>query len=86
MVESNTSKDSFLVQHTDFSLREQVKYTNGGVSNFYDNGIDMVIIDENICTMYEYFDIFLNRMLMCRKASNCLGLQFQLNINGQQLI
>lgn len=50
MVESNTSKDSFLVQHTDFSLREQVKYPNGGVSSFYDNGIDMVIIDENICT------------------------------------
>lgn len=50
MVESNTSKDSFLVQHTEFSLREQVKYPNGGVSSFYDNGIDMVIIDENICT------------------------------------
>ena len=50
MVESNTSKDSFLVQHTDFSLREQVKYPNGGLSSFYDNGIDMVIIDENICT------------------------------------
>ncbi len=50
MVESNTSKDSFLVQHTDFSLREQVKYPNGGMSSFYDNGIDMVIIDENICT------------------------------------
>lgn len=49
MVESNTSKDSFLVQHTDFSLREQVKYPNGGVSSFYDNGADMVIIDENIC-------------------------------------
>ena len=49
MVESNTSKDSFLVQHTDFSLREQVKYPNGGVSSFYDNGTDMVIIDEEIC-------------------------------------
>ena len=50
MVESNTSKDSFLVQHTDFSLREKVKYPNGGVSSFYDNGTDMVIIDEDICT------------------------------------
>lgn len=49
MVESNTSKDAFLVQHTDFSLREQVRYPNGGTSRFYDNGTDMVIIDEDIC-------------------------------------
>ena len=41
--------DNFLIQHTDFSLREQVNYPNGGISRFYDNGIDMVIIDENIC-------------------------------------
>ena len=39
--------DNFLIQHTDFSLREQVNYPNGGISRFYDNGIDMVIIDEN---------------------------------------
>ena len=50
MVEFNTQEDDFLVQHTDFSLREQVKYPNGGTSRFYDNGVDMVIIDENICT------------------------------------
>lgn len=36
--------DNFLIQHTDFSLREQVNYPNGGISRFYDNGIDMVII------------------------------------------
>lgn len=41
--------DNFLIQHTDFSLREQVNYPNSGISRFYDNGIDMVIIDENIC-------------------------------------
>ena len=43
--------DNFLIQHTDFSLREQVNYPNGGISRFYDNGIDMVIIDENICDL-----------------------------------
>lgn len=30
--------DNFLIQHTDFSLREQVNYPNGGYSRFYDNG------------------------------------------------
>ena len=28
--------DNFLIQHTDFSLREQVNYPNGGISKFYD--------------------------------------------------
>ena len=39
-------------------------------------------IDEKICTMYEYFDIFLGRMLMCRKASELLGVTFRLMVNG----
>ena len=30
-------------------------------------------IDEDICTMYEYFEIFLGRMVMCRKAAELLG-------------
>lgn len=30
-------------------------------------------IDEEICTMYEYFEIFLGRMMMCRKAAELLG-------------
>ena len=29
--------DNFLIQHTDFSLREQVNYPNGGISRFYDD-------------------------------------------------
>ncbi len=49
MVESDITKDKFLIQHTDFSLREQVNYPNGGTSRFYDNGIDMVIVDDAIC-------------------------------------
>ena len=69
MVESNTSKDSFLVQHTDFSLREQVKYPNGGVSSFYDNGTDMVIIDEDICVHDPEEPVF-SYMLITDKQNN----------------
>lgn len=47
MVESNIEKEGFLAQHTDFSLREQALYPNGGKSCFYDNGIDMIIIDDD---------------------------------------
>lgn len=69
MVESNTSKDNFLVQHTDFSLREQVKYPNGGVSSFYDNGTDMVIIDEDICVHDPEEPVF-SYMLITDKQNN----------------
>ena len=43
-------------------------------------------IDESICSMYEYFDIFLNRMLMCRGAAEMLGYHFRLTVNGSKVL
>lgn len=43
-------------------------------------------IDEKICTMFEYFDIFLGRMLMCRKAAEVLGCRFKLTANGSKIL
>ena len=43
-------------------------------------------IDEEICSMYEYFDIFLNRMMMCRGAAEMLGAQFRLRVNGSKVL
>lgn len=43
-------------------------------------------IDTNYGSVMDYFEIFLQRMIMCRKAAEKLGLQFKLVINGQQLI
>lgn len=43
-------------------------------------------IDEKICTMYEYFDIFLGRMLMCRKAAEMLDMKFKLVANGSKVL
>ena len=43
-------------------------------------------VDEKICTMYEYFDIFLGRMLMCRKAAEFLGAKFRLTVNGGKVL
>lgn len=43
-------------------------------------------IDENICTMYEYFEIFLERMVMCRRAAEVLGSQFRLTVNGNKVL
>ncbi|MGN0131812.1 MAG: HD domain-containing protein [Lachnospiraceae bacterium] len=43
-------------------------------------------IDESICTMYEYFDIFLGRMMMCRGAAEILGAKFKLTANGSKVL
>lgn len=43
-------------------------------------------IDESICTMYEYFDIFLGRMVMCRGAAEILGMKFRLTANGSKVL
>lgn len=43
-------------------------------------------IDEKICSMYDYFDIFLGRMLMCRAASELLGMKFKLSANGRKIL
>ena len=43
-------------------------------------------IDEHICTMYEYFEIFLGRMVMCRRAAEMLGAKFKLTANGSKVL
>lgn len=43
-------------------------------------------IDTRISSVMDYFEIFLGRMTMCRKAAEKLGLKFKLIINEQQLI
>ncbi|MBQ5330132.1 MAG: HD domain-containing protein [Oscillospiraceae bacterium] len=43
-------------------------------------------IDEEICTMYDYFEIFFGRMMMCTKAAQVLGAEFTLMVNGRKVL
>lgn len=43
-------------------------------------------IDTKFGSVMDYFEIFMTRMVLCRKAAEKLGLQFKLIINEQQLI
>lgn len=43
-------------------------------------------IDPKICSMYEYFEIFLGRMMMCRGAADMLGAAFKLTANGSKVL
>ena len=42
-------------------------------------------VDTKVSSVMEYFEIFMKRMLMCRKAAEKLGMSFRLSINGQVL-
>lgn len=45
-----------------------------------------LVIDTRYSSVMDYFEIFLERMILCRKAAEKLGLQFKLIINEQPLI
>ena len=45
-----------------------------------------ITIDTEICAVMEYFEIFLTRMLLCRKAAEYLNLKFELVINNIRLL
>ena len=44
-----------------------------------------LVIDTEVCAVIEYFEIFMDRMLLCRRAAEKLGLHFALVINGQRM-
>ena len=41
-----------------------------------------LLVDEKISRISEYFEIFLGRMMLCRRAAEYFGLQFEVDING----
>ena len=43
-------------------------------------------VDTEISSIMDYFEIFLVRMKLCRKAAEALGLKFELVINGQKFL
>ena len=73
-----------------FDIHDRVNYAVTGTNLKVDPEKKIIAlnlqIDEHICTMYEYFDIFLNRMMMCRAAAESLGYQFRLTVNGGKVL
>jgi uncharacterized protein len=43
-------------------------------------------IDTEISDVMEYFEIFLDRMIMCRRAAERLECEFKLNVNGAEIL
>jgi len=45
-----------------------------------------ITLDEDICSVLDYFEIFLERMLMCRRAAEVFGMKFKLTANGNKVL
>lgn len=43
-------------------------------------------IDTDICSVMDYFEIFLTRMVLCRKAAEFFSLKFRMTINGSVVL
>ena len=73
-----------------FDIHDRVNYAvTGSMLKVYpeEKKISLNLqVDESICSMYEYFDIFLGRMMMCRGAAEMLGCQFRLSVNGGKVL
>jgi len=73
-----------------FDIHDRVNYAVTGHNLKVDPVEKKIVlnlqIDESVCTMYEYFDIFLGRMMMCRGAAEMLGARFRLTVNGGKVL
>ena len=81
------------VRHQDpasFDIHDRVNYAVTG-STLKVDPVERKIslnlqVDESLCTMYDYFNIFLGRMVMCRSAAQMLGASFCLTVNGGKVL
>ena len=73
-----------------FDIHDRVNFAVREASTTIDDAHKNVTltmtIDTQYCSVMDYFEIFLKRMLLCRKAAERLGLTFRLAINGQSLL
>ena len=66
---------NYAVENSDLTLDSQAKTLTLSIT-----------IDTEICAVMDYFEIFLSRMLLCRKAAEFFSLKFQLVINGSKVL
>ena len=66
---------NYAVEHSQVKLDKQAKTITLHLT-----------INTSICPVMDYFEIFLNRMLLCRKAADLFELSFKLTVNNQELM
>ncbi len=81
------------VRNTDlssFDIHDRVNYSVvSSILSIGEDNKDITLnleIDTTISSVMDYFEIFIGRMVLCRKAAEMLGLKFKLVINNQTLL
>jgi uncharacterized protein len=73
-----------------FDIHDRVNYSTRHSFVRVDAGQKTVTleldIDTGVSDILEYFEIFLTRMMMCRRASEGLGCKFRMTVNGSSLL
>ena len=72
-----------------FDIHDRVNYSakQSEVTVVPDSHLELnLVIDTEVCAVMDYFEIFMGRMILCRKAAEKLGLAFRLVINGQRIL
>ena len=73
-----------------FDIHDRVNYAAVEASLHLDADKKVITldltIDTQICSVMNYFEIFLGRMLLCRRAADFLSLHFKLVINGMDIM
>lgn len=73
-----------------FDIHDRVNYavTNSNLTISDDKKVIELNIelDTSICSVMDYFEIFLGRMLMCRRAAEFLNVKFSLIANGAKVM
>lgn len=75
---------------SNFDIHDRVNYSVTKAELKINEAHTLIKLKLTVDTYYgsvmDYFEIFLQRMILCRKAAEKLGLQFKLMINEQQLM
>ena len=73
-----------------FDIHDRVNYSvEKSTVTLFEDKKEIVLelkIDTQFSAVMDYFEIFLGRMLLCRRAANYLDLKFKLIINGVELL
>lgn len=73
---------------TTFDIHDRVNFSVKESQVLFEEGVIRLAltIDTDFCAVMDYFEIFLDRMILCRKAAEKLGVRFALSINGQAML
>ena len=71
-----------------FDIHDRVNYsvTASDVKITQESILLELTIEQEYCTVLEYFEIFMSRMLLCRRASEALGVEFILSTISQRMM